>query len=259
MREENREEYQEVERRPRKKKKSHKLYAAIVLTLGIVILTLTVFILFYVQKIEVKGNQYCSDKEIAESVQNDSLSINSIYVLAKYKMGRGEVLPCLDKISVSMKNPWTLRVTVEEKQPVGYMNVKKERVYFDKDGLVVLKGYAVLSEIPCVEGIKAKKITVYKNLEVSNKNIFKEILKTSQELKKNELVSQKIVCKGNEIYVYVENVQVALGTTVTAEKVAQIKPIVQKLDGKEGTLHLENYTIGNETITFTTEKFQEEK
>ena len=259
MREESREDYQEVEKKPRKKKKSHKLYAAIVLTLGIVIITLTVFILFYVQRIEVKGNQYCSDKEIAESVQNDRFSINSIYVAAKYKMGRGQMLPCLDSISVRIKNPWTLRVTVEEKQPVGYMNVKKERVYFDKDGLVVLKGYAVLSEIPCVEGIKAKKITVYKNLEVSNKNIFKEILKTSQELKKNELVSKKIVCKGNEIYVYVENVQVALGTTVTAEKVAQIKPIVQKLDGKEGTLHLENYTIGNETITFTTEKFQEEK
>ena len=109
-----------------------------------------------------------------------------------------------------------------------------------------------------VEGLKTKKITLYKNLEVSNKNIFKEILKTSQELKKNELVSKKIVCKGNEIYVHVDNVQVALGTTVTAEKIAQIKPIVQKLDGKEGTLHLENYTIGNETITFTTEKFQEE-
>ncbi|MEI3209887.1 MAG: hypothetical protein V8S14_02350 [Lachnospiraceae bacterium] len=34
------------------------------------------------------------------------------------------------------------------------------------------------------------------------------------------------------------------------EKIAQIPPIIEKLGGQEGTLHLENYADGQETITF---------
>ena len=43
------------------------------------------------------------------------------------------------------------------------------------------------------------------------------------------------------------------------EKIAQIKPIMKKLEDREGTLHLENYSDGNETITFAIDEFPEEK
>ena len=46
---------------------------------------------------------------------------------------------------------------------------------------------------------------------------------------------------------------------VTVEKIAQIKPILEKLEEQEGTLHLENYSAGNETITFAIGEFPKEK
>ena len=100
-----REEHHENEKRPRRKKKSHKVYAAIVLTLGVVIICLTILILFYVQRIEIKGNQYCTDKVIVEAIQNDRFSINTLYVKAKYAMGKGEIPKGLEKMNVEIKNP----------------------------------------------------------------------------------------------------------------------------------------------------------
>lgn len=37
---------------------------------------------------EVSGNEYCDSQEIVECVQNDKLSKNSMYVLAKYSLGQ---------------------------------------------------------------------------------------------------------------------------------------------------------------------------
>lgn len=74
----------------RRKKKSHRLYAFFVIIFGIMIIALTVILLFHVQRVEVKGNTYCTDKEIIDTVQNDRFSSNSLYVLGKYLLGKGE-------------------------------------------------------------------------------------------------------------------------------------------------------------------------
>ena len=151
-------EHQEEVVRPHKKKKSHRLYAAIVLTLGVIIICLTVLILFYVQRIEIKGNLYCTDKTIVEAIQNDRFSVNTLYIKAKYDAGKGEIPAGLESMKVSIKNPWTLRVTVEEKQSIGFIEHKKQRVYFDKEGIVIIDGMAIVKGVPLVKGIPFKNI-----------------------------------------------------------------------------------------------------
>ena len=59
--------------------------------------------LFYIQEVEVSGNEYCDSQEIVECVQNDKLSKNSLYVLAKYSLGQGKKPECLDTLKVSMQ------------------------------------------------------------------------------------------------------------------------------------------------------------
>ncbi len=71
------------------KKKKHHAYALIVLILALIIILGTV-LLFYIQEVEVSGNEYCDSQEIVECVQNDKLSKNSLYVLAKYSLGQGK-------------------------------------------------------------------------------------------------------------------------------------------------------------------------
>lgn len=252
------EEYQEEVQRPKKKRKSHRLYAAVVLFLGIVIITLGILLLFYIQRVEVKGNEYCTKQEIADAVKNDKLSVNSLYVVGKYALEKGEVLPSLESMKVSLKAPWVIKVTVKEKQIVGYVKKDTENIYFDKEGLVVYKSAASRKGIPCVEGIDVKNVELYQQLESDNAQIFEEILEASKELKKYELSTEKIVCKNDRIYIYVGKICISLGNNVTSEKIAQIKPILENLDGKEGTLHLENYSTGKSTITFEVGKFPKE-
>ena len=142
-REEYLDDYQDhAERRPKKKKKKkkrkHRVYAFFVLLFAFLILVLGIFILFHVQKVEVKGNDYCSTEEIVKSVQNDKYSVNGLYVLAKYKLGYGKQPDCFESIKVSLKNPWTLKITVQEKERIGYvMDSDGKYYYFDQDGMVV--------------------------------------------------------------------------------------------------------------------------
>ena len=62
----------------RRRKKSHRLYALIVIILGIVIIAVSMYLLFYVQRVEIKGNDYTEDKVILESVQKDKYSLYGI-------------------------------------------------------------------------------------------------------------------------------------------------------------------------------------
>lgn len=253
-----REEHHEGQTKLHKRKKSHKVYAAIVLTLGIIIICLAILILFYVQRIEIKGNQYCSDKTIVESIQNDRFSINTLYVLAKYSMGKGEIPEGLESMDVKLKNPWTLSVVVEEKQSIGYFEHKKKKVYFDKDGLVLIEGLAIIKDVPLIEGVKFKNVKLYSQLSCENTNIFDEIYTIKKEFEKYELEMDRILYIDDRVYVYIGKKCISLGTDITEEKIAQIPPIMKKLKKKKGTLHLENYSAGNETITFAIGEFPKE-
>lgn len=242
-----------------KKKKSHKLYALIVLVFGIVIISLSVLLLFHVQSMEIKGNEYTGDREIAEMVQNDKFSKNSLFVVGKYMIGKGEIPPCFDSMKVSLKAPWKLKITVKEKPIVAYMIRDKEYVYFDKDGLVVKKGSEFFGGVPCVEGIDIRKIELYQSLKSENSRIFQEMLETSQELARYKMTMEKIVCRKDRIYLYTGKICVSLGNNVTPEKIAHASKIMDELKGKEGTLHLENFSEGKTTITFDIGEFPKEK
>lgn len=247
--------YREKERegeepRPRRKKKSHKIYAFFVLFLGCVIMIVAVFLLFYVQKITVKGNEYTTEQEIIEAVRNDRYSVNTLYILGKYALGKGEVPPCLQRMKVRMEAPWSLRVTVEEKPIAGYIQNGDKYAYFDKEGLIVFESAALIEGLPYIEGIDVGEIKLYQRLKSDDTRIFEQILEASKEAAKYELSSAKIVCEGDEICLDIGKIRVCLGKNVSAEQMAQVPPILEKLGEREGILHLENYSEMKGTITF---------
>lgn len=258
-----RQEYERVQKkkrkeRKRKNKKKLRLYALSVIFLAIAIIALVVMLLFRIQKIEIDGNQYCTDKEIREMVQDDKYSTNSLYVIGKYLTGHGKTYPCFERVKVSMGAPWILKVSVQEKPIIGYTEGKEDYLYFDQDGMIVKKDNQIMEGIPFVEGLDTDHEELYQPLKKEKSDIFEEILETSQELKKYDMNIKKIVCKNDRIYVYINKVCVSLGNQVSAEKIAQISPIMEKLGNKKGTLHLENYSEERKTITFNKGKFPKE-
>ena len=50
-----------------------------------------------------------------------------------------ESLPAMEEANVTMKNPWTVKVTTKEKRVAGYIVSGDECIYFDKDGIVLAK------------------------------------------------------------------------------------------------------------------------
>ena len=112
----------------KKKKHAQRIYALVVLISGLAIIIMTVLLLFHIQRIEVKGNEYCSDREVAESIKSGRLSTNSLYLVLQYGMGKGNVLPCFESMQVSMKNPWTVQIRVKEKTIVAGMKEGEQYV-----------------------------------------------------------------------------------------------------------------------------------
>lgn len=245
-------------KRKKNTKKKHHAYAVIVLVLAAAIIILGIVLLFYIQDIQVEGNTYSDSQEIVNSVKSDKLSSNSIYVTAKYALGKGEKPACLESVSVQMKNPWTIKITVKEKTIVGCVKSGKEYFSFDQEGLVVRKAAMKESTIPIVSGMKMKQVELYKKIKTSKQTKFEMITEACTASQKYGIQPEKIEVKENQIYMEIGNVSVCLGNRVSDEQIAQIKPILKKLGDKAGTLHLETYSENNTTITFEMEEISQE-
>ncbi|MEF9942193.1 MAG: hypothetical protein RSA90_00365 [Lachnospiraceae bacterium] len=246
-------------REKRPKKKRYLFYAFIVILLGIAIIIISTLLLTHVQKISIDGNEYITDDEIAKWVQDDPYARNSLYILWKYKTGRYKIPPNMEKADISLSAPWTVKVQVKEKKIVAYTLSDKDYVYFDKDGLVIARNSEFRDDIPGIEGIEASDIELYKVLPVKDTKVFKNILDVTEVLKRSELIPERIVCQDADITLYFGTVCVQLGKGNLEEKIIQISPILEKLGDQSGTLHLEHFSEGSETISFEKGVIPEEK
>lgn len=238
----------------RKKKKSkfgYYLYAVVVLILIITNITLGTLLLFHVQEIKIKGNTYSESREILEWVKEDPYVSNSLYALAKFKIGAYKKPVYLEKVNVGLKAPWILNVKVEEKQIIGCMQTEEEYICFDKEGLVLVKGTEPMEGIPVVEGLKTKNEKQYKKLSVHKEKKFSYIVNMIEELQKSKLAPDRIVWENDSVNLYFQDVCVQFGKARFEEKLKQIPPILEKLEGKKGVLHLEHYNETSKNISFT--------
>lgn len=238
----------------KKRRKSHRIYALVVIVLGLAIICISFLLLFYVQKIEVTGNEYCKEEEVLSVIKTDQFSFNSLYVLIRHKSSVPSMPKCLEEMNVSMRNPWTIRIKVKEKPIVGFVYEEKDYVYFDKTGLVVLKSNTYIEGVPSIEGIEVGKTKLYEKLNNENEDMFTSILETTEQVKRFELAPDRIAYSESGVELYFGTIRVLLGTDITPEKVAQITPILQKLEGRTGTLHLEKYENENTPISFQIEE-----
>lgn len=236
----------------RKKIRKRTIYAIILSVMLFCFVMIIFLLLFQVRKIEVSGNRYLTNQEIADWLEEDELSTNSIYLMIKFHFMDYEMLPAMEDVKVGLKSPWTVKVTVEEKRIVGYIMLGEEAVYFDKDGIVLAQTVEWWDDVPCIEGLNVEKVTLFEELPVSkdNKKAFEHLLDMSQTLKKYDLQPDRIVCSGSDLQLYFGNKCAILGDDNLADRIAQIPPILEKLGEQKGTLHLEHYDENNTSISF---------
>lgn len=236
--------------RKRKKKFGYYLYAFVMLLLTIANITIATFLLTYVQKIKVTGNKFSTDTQIVNLVKEDPFTMNSIYTVLKYKLGSYEIPTYLEDMKVSFNMPWGLHVKVKEKQVAGGILTNNAYVYFAEDGTILSKGTEVLDDVVAVEGVKTKKTVLYEPIEMKNEKLLSYILSISEELKKNELFPDRVVWEKDSMNLYFGGICVQLGKLNFDEKILQVPPILEKLEGKSGILHLEHYNEMSTSISF---------
>ena len=241
----------------KKRKRRRKVWKIVLAVLAAVILLAVIAVFgFRTRSIEVEGNEYYSANSITAWIENDELSVNSLYLLLKYNFTEAELPSAAESLTVSLKNPWTVHVTVKEKEMLGYVDYDGACLYFDKNGIASLRTKEFLEGVPYIEGLvfDASKVAIGSVLPVEDSSIFEKIMDVSVYLTKYNLTPDRVVCVDSGIAVYFGNVEVLLGEENYEARLAQVEPILEKLAEQYpdtvGTLHLENYNDSSTAIRF---------
>lgn len=251
--------YNEEYHPPEKKRKKwgEVFLGFLIFTLGIVIIVFSFLLLFHIQTIEVKGTQHATEVDVIKWIEKDKIAVNSVYVWWKYNQDSIEQLPMVESTKITLKNPWTVVVTVKEKDISGYIQNDDQYLYFDKDGTALLKTVERIDKVPYIEGmnVEAAKVELGKVLPVSDKKVFRRIVEISRLLGRYKLTPDRIVCSGSELNLYFGHVEILLGKSNYDDRLAQVPPILEKLleqfPDKEGTLHLESFSASEQAVRFT--------
>ena len=224
--------------------------------LGITILVLCVFFLimsrYTVKTITVEGNIHYTNDEIVNMVMKNRLDRNSLYLSIKYRKKGIEGIPFIEKMSVNILAPDTIKIIVYEKAVAGYIEYLGKYMYFDKDGIIVETSDAKTEGIPQITGLQFDYVVLHESLPIENREIFQSILDITQLLTKYEISIDKIYFdQNNQMTLYFENIRVRLGDISNIDdKIIRLKSILPELKGQKGILRMENYVDGMKNITF---------
>lgn len=208
---------------------------------------------YTVKTVYVEGNIHYTEDEIKAIVMDGTFGNNSLYLSMKYKNRGIKGVPFVDVMDVSIVSPDTVRITVYEKVLTGYVNYMGTCLYFDKDGYVVESSSVKTEGVPQIVGLAFDHVVVGEALPVEDPEVFNNVLSVTKLLEKYDLAAEKIYFqKSGDITVYFDDVKVALGNdNITLEDKLMLLPeLLPNLEGKSGTLQMENYSDSGGRYTF---------
>ncbi len=206
-----------------------------------------------IQTVYVEGNVHYTEDEIKSFVMEGFLGNNSLYLSLKYKNRGVEDIPFVDVMDVSILSPDTIKITVYEKALAGYVKYLDTYMYFDKDGYVVESSSVKTQGVPQITGLDFDHVVLGEPLPVEDDGVFANILEITQLLNKYKLSADKIYFhSADEVTIYFGDVKVSVGKTGESleDKIMLLPNFLQQLEGKSGTLQMENFDGGNGQFTF---------
>jgi cell division protein FtsQ len=253
------------ERRIKRRRRNRLILLAVILLLvgtGALLVTQV----FTVKNVTVVDNEIYTDEQIKELVLSDEYSWSSLYVYFKYRFLRTEKLPFVDTLEVGLTpaKPHDLTIEVNEKGILGYLYISSidQNAYFDKDGFVVETSQEVIDGVPRIEGLSCDSVVLYEALPLENDTALKNLLSLTQLLQKYEIAASRIKYEesSNTMTVYSGGITIQVGTADNlAQKILRLQYILPQLEGKKGTLHLENWTSETTDIIFDPKKSKKSK
>ena len=87
-----------------------------------------------------------------------------------------EGIPFVEKMSVNIVAPDTIKIIVYEKAVAGYIEYLGKYMYFDKDGIIVETSDVKTEGIPQITGLKFDYVVLHEKLPIENQEIFQSVL-----------------------------------------------------------------------------------
>ena len=140
-----------------------------------------------------------------------------------------------------------------EKALAGYVKYLDTYMYFDKDGYVVESSGIRTQGVPQITGLTFNHIVLGEQLPVENPEVFAGIMDMTKLLNKYQLTADKIYFHSSgEITIYFGQIKVAMGSDHShlEDKLQLLPGFLEQLEGKSGTLQMENYEEGKGKFTF---------
>lgn len=124
----------------RKKRKIRKKNIQWIITslVGAVLVGIAAFsVAFHTDYIDVTGNNFYTDKEIEEIALDTPFASNTILLKLFHKEIKVDDYPMLKSVEIKKTARNRISIQVEEKQLIGYVVENNEKLYFDKDGVIL--------------------------------------------------------------------------------------------------------------------------
>ncbi len=258
--------------------------ALLVAMLLVFFIFLLSFINYYsLDSVIVLGNVHYTEDEIRSEVTK-GLFGNNTWIVSRLKDSFvPENMELIDQIDVTMKDHHTLQITVQERQLIGYVQYLDCNLYFDSEGRVMdsvvsdtsestdtagegteaLTAEAVgktatsfvtaMKEAPRINGLDFTSAQLHEILPVKDASVFYTILGIARMVNKYDINPDAVnFDETMQITLTYKDVTVNLGKDeLIEEKLARVAAILPSIEGKNGVLHMEDYTSGTQNIVFS--------
>ena len=197
-----------------------------------------------IRHFSVVGNTQYSSEEIVSMIFSDSWDTNSVWCFVKDKTKPHKELPFVQRYDIDFDGPFTVNITVYEKNVVGYVDYMSSHMYFDKDGIIVESTGNKLEGIPRITGLSFGSIVLYRALPVENKDVFNNILNLTGALRTYDIDCEEIQYDSLlNATLRIGDISVRLGNNKDMEmKISTLHDILPHLSGRKGELNLSDYS-----------------
>ena len=245
------------EKRKRRRRAIIAVIIEIVLGLAILIIGGGLFAFMYcdVEEVVVEGNNIYTPEEIEEYVIDGDYKNNCVYNVVHNFIKPKKDIPFVDKVKVTMTGLNTVKITVTERIPFGYVAFEEgDAKYFDEDGTITdisdkrLENSTIwLDVIPDGEKVGDK--------IVDDDVMLSSYLDTAKALKANNIFVNSIrIDENHNIYAVKDGLKINFGLKNDMDdKCKRLSIILPQLENQQGTLHLENFSKENTDIVFKRE------
>lgn len=211
---------------------------------------------YKLKKITVTGTDHYTDQEMVDIVSGGKDYGNTLLFLIENRLHPVEDVTFVDKIDVEYVDRNTVSITIYEKAMAGCIKYDDQYAYFDGDGIVLEISGEKLADVPCIEGLLSDSVAQGEKLSVGNEKLFQGILTMTQLIYKNDIQIDKITYdKKSNLILHKGGIKIVIGGSDNLEsKFMNLDSILEKLDGKKGTLDMSDYTSSNGSAIFKENK-----